>query len=155
MDEQAEYIIVSCCPDIPLSKCDDNIGLLNRIIEDINSINPDMTAEYLGILLIASGLDITDETFIRRVSTNSFIFKDISDIQCEMAPQEIAARYMVSELEIPFDGLDKETLAAISNEKVSSYIKWDEVWATYSVMGFSLVEDSNFGNGLYLVYWRR
>lgn len=154
LDGQAEYIIISCFPDIPLSRCDD-IGLLNSIIEDINSINPDMTAEYLGILLVASGLDITDETFIRRVSTNSFIFKDLSDIQWEMTPQEIAARYMISELEIPFDGLGKETLTALSNERVANYIKWDEVWATYSVMGFSLVEDSNFGDGLYLVYWKR
>lgn len=155
LNDQAEYIIMSCEPDIPLPKCDD-IGLLNSIIEEINSVNPDMTAEYLGILLIASGLDISDETFVRRASSNSFMFKDLSNVQQRANSQETAAYYLVTELEIPFEGADAETIWALSDKKIADYVNWEEIWTTYSVMGFSVIEDSGLGDGdLYLVYWKR
>ena len=155
LNDQAEYVIVSCDPNIPLSKCDD-VGLLNDILEEINSVNPDMTAEYLGVLLIASGLDISDETFVRRASSNSFMFKDLSAIQWEMTSQEIAARYLVTELKVPFDGVDNETLLAFGSEGVASYIKWEDIWTAYTIMGFSLIEDPGLGCGtLYLVYWKK
>lgn len=155
LNEQSEYVIVSCDPDIPLSKCDD-VCLLNDILEEINSVNPDMTAEYLGVLLVASGLDISDEIFVRRASSNSFIFKDLSAIQWEMTAEEIAARYLVTELKVPFDGVDGETISALGDEKVAEYINWGGIWSVYTIMGFSLVEDSGFGYGtLYLVYWKK
>lgn len=155
LNDQAEYIIVSCEPDIPLPKCDD-ISLLNSIIEEINSINPDMTAEYLGILLIASGLDISDETFVQRASSNSFMFKDLSNAQQRASSQETAAYYLVTELEIPFEGADEETIWALSDKKIADYVNWEEIWTIYAVMGFSIIEDSGLGDGeLYLVYWKR
>lgn len=155
LNDQAEYVVMSCEPDIPLPKCDD-IGLLNSAVEEINSMNPDMTAEYLGVLLLASGLDITDEVFVRRAASNSFMFKDLSNVPQRISSQETAACYLVTELGIPFEGADEETIRALSDEKIVDYVNWEEVWTAYTVMGFSVVEDIGFGDGeLYLVYWKK
>lgn len=160
LDAQFEYIIVSCCPEIHLAQCDD-VEKLNEVLDEINSENPDMTAEYLGMLLTASGLDIFDSAFIHKASANDFAFEDLSDFDCGTTAEagkaskfECAARYLVSELGVPFDGISREALRVFGSSSVADYINWDEVWNQYAAMGFTIAADSD-GCGVYLIYWRK
>lgn len=155
LSDQAEYVIVSCDPSIPLSKCDD-IVLLNNILSDINNVNPGMTEEYLDVLLIASGFDIYDESFVTRVLSNKFMLKDLSDmVRFCTCPQEAAVQYLAEVLGIMPCGMDAESFRMMCDAEEES-AGWMEVWFLYTAMGFSLVERPDFCDGLlYLVYWKK
>ena len=156
LNPQFEYVIVSCWPEISLSRYDD-VERLNDILEEINSENPDMTAEYLGILLDASGMDIFDATFIRKASSNDFMFEDLSDIEDEnMTWEEIAARYLTTELRVPFGGLGTESIKLLGDTKIANYVDWSEVWGQYVDIGFTIVYGTaSDEDSIFLVYWRK
>ena len=141
LPEHYNYIILACCPDIPLRRNDD-IQRLNDILEDINSENPGMTEEYLDVLTEASlSGDLFDEEFARRIRENDFVFEDISDFSVGMSPNETAAAYLATVANVPFAyGVTEDELSKLSDSPVARYINWDKVWAQYRTMGFRLVE---------------
>jgi len=153
LDRQNEYVIVDSMPSIPGIQTMD-VWKLNEVIDDINSENPDMTAELLVLLMETVDGSLHDDEFIRRIKDKDFMFEDISNIT--MGDEEVAARYIVEELGVPFDSkINKETLAFITRDEVSEYIKWDEIWWQYEAMGFKLAEDVYSDDpGVYLVHWR-
>lgn len=155
LDNQHDYIIVSCEPDIQIPQNDD-IKRLNDVLDEINSENPEMTAHYLDILLKASGMSLFDDEFIRKVKENDFLFVDLSDIHWHMTNNEIAACYLVQELGIPFDrDMEKETFTHMRDEQLTDYINWADVWDLFETNGFTLIEEDMVAeNELYLIYWK-
>lgn len=151
-----DYIILSTTPDISISR-NDNIKELNDILDEINSENPGMTEDYLGILLEAapSG-DLFDEEFVRKIKENEFMFVDISDVRLAMSAEETAAYYLATEIGVPFDhGITSEMLDIIGDDVLMDYINWEQVWEQYKSVGFTLVErtKSVSGNsGRYIVH---
>ncbi len=141
-----DCVILSVSPDIQLSR-NDEIERLNDVIDEINSENPSMDEDYLALLIEASPSgDLFDEDFVRRLKENDFIFEDISDIDNEpsMLTREIAARYLATELMVPFDrGITSELLEEIAESELPSYIDWFEVWGQYEVAGFKIMESTN------------
>lgn len=154
LENHYDYIILSTKPDIPLSRNDDIKGL-NDILDEINSENPGMTAEYLEILLEAapSG-DLFDERFVHKLKENQFMFEDISKVRWAMSAKETAGCYLATELRIPFDdGITKDILDVLSDDAVSDYINWDQVWEQYASIGFKLIERASVGSsGRYIVH---
>lgn len=157
IDLQHEYVIVSCDPDIPIYG--DDVQKLNDILDEINCENPEMTAEYIQILMEAAGsADLFDEEVIRRIKENDFLFSDLTDISefGYMSNCEKAARYIASEMKVPFDkNLSKQFFQLIQDSTVVEYIDWDRIWNQYELIGFKLIESDIIENGgLYLVHWR-
>ena len=144
LDNYYDYIILACCPDIPLRRNDD-IKRLNDVLDEINSENPGMTEDYLDVLIEASASgDLFDDEFIRRVRENDFIFEDISYMDTGMSAEETAAMYLATDMNVPFErGMQQEAFIALSDETVSKYINWDLIWDHYRSMGFRVVERRN------------
>lgn len=155
LDERHDYIIVSCEPDISIPQNDD-IKRLNDVLDEINSENPEMTAYHLKLLLKASGMELFDDEFVRKVEENDFLFINLSDIHWRMTNKEIAACYLVQELGIPFDrDMGKEAFTHMQDEQLTDYINWVSVWDLFEANGFTLVEDDAAAeNELYLIYWK-
>lgn len=141
LEDYYNYIILSTTPDIPISR-NDNIQELNDILDEINSENPGMTEEYLGVLFEASPSgDLFDENFVRKLKENEFMFEDISGVRWAMSAEETAGRYMATELQIPFDhGITKDMLEIVSDDVLVDYINWEQVWEQYASLGFKLIE---------------
>lgn len=155
LERDHEYVITCCDPDLALWQYDD-VYKLNNVLDEINSENPDMTAEFLAVLLEASeSLDIFDEKFIRKVEDNDFLFDDISHITWAMCPNEIAACYLATERHVPFDKeMSREVFECLSNEELVDYINWEDIWRQYEFQGFKLVETGDRDNEkAYLVHW--
>lgn len=156
LDLQCDYIIMDSEPSMP-SVYNMDLRKLNDVLDEINCENPGMTAEYLNLLLDASGArDITDEEFLRRIKENDFMFEDLSEIRWKMSGEEIAARYVATVLKVPFKkGINAELLCAMSSDIISEYIKWEDIWSQYETLGFRVEEDSTSEEyGLYLIHWR-
>lgn len=155
LDPNCDYVIVSCEPDIPGGYTDD-LESLNEILETINSESPGMTNDLLRVLLSASDSDIFDEVFLRKIEENDFMFEDLSNIEWGMEPDEIAARYLMTVLHIPFDrNIKPNTIEAFDDDSLSNYISWGKIWREYETLGFKVVEDLEGETyGLYLIHWR-
>lgn len=138
--DHSDYIIESTWPEISISR-NDCIGELNDILDEINSENPGMTAEYLKVLIDASSSgDLFDKEFARKIRENDFMFCDISDIRMPMDAEEIAAYCLATEHKVPFDhGITQDVLEAIGNEALVDYINWEQIWEQYESIGFQLV----------------
>lgn len=137
-----DCIILSVSPDIQINR-NDEIERLNDVLDEINSENPSMDENYLALLVEASpsGGDLFNEDFVRRLKENDFLFEDISeqDGGSRMTTREIAARYLATELMVPFDrGITSELLERIAKSALPSYIDWFEVWDQYEAAGFKL-----------------
>ena len=141
LDSHYEYIILSTSPEISISR-NDSLEELNDILDEINSENPGMTAEYLKILLDASPSgDLFDEEFVRKLKENEFMFCDISELSLAMSAKETAGYYLVTEHRVPFDyGLTDEVFDVISNDVLVDYINWEQIWEQYEYVGFRLIE---------------
>lgn len=148
LENYYDYIILSTTPDISLSR-NDNIKELNDILDEINSENPGMTEEYLGILMEASlSGDLFDEEFARKLKENEFMFGDISDLRLAMSTEETAGYYLATTLRVPFDhGVTDEILDAVSDDALMDYINWEQIWEQYESVGFTLVERAKSANG--------
>lgn len=155
LEPNCDYVVVSCEPYIPMGYNDDIKGL-NEIIETINSESPGMTNDLLRVLLEASGENIFDDTFLRKIVTNDFMFEDISGIQWKMGDEEIAACYLMTVLRIPFDPATKpETIDALCDDSISDYISWEGIWNEYETLGFRVIVDLDGENyGRYLIHWK-
>lgn len=141
LDNHYDYIILSTSPDIHISR-NDCIGELNDILDEINSENPGMTAEYLKILLESSPSgDLFNEEFVRKLRENEFMFCDISGLNLVMDAKETAGYYLATEHRVPFDyGITDEAFDVISNEIMVDYINWRQIWEQYECVGFRLIE---------------
>lgn len=152
IDRDHEYVIISCEPDLDIGDNND-IEKLNRVLDSINNENPEMTAEYLSILLgNSSARDLFDEDFLRRIEENDFMFEDISEIDWLMSPEETAGCYLATELKIPFDeGVTGKMLDLLDSSVLVDYVNWKDVWRQYEAIGFRLVsKDDN----TYILHWR-
>ena len=155
LNSQSEYVIVDSTPFIPDIQTMD-IWELNSIIEDINSENPEITAELLALIMDTVNGELSDDEFVRRIKENDFMFEDLSDINWKMQEEEIAACYIATVLGVPFDiGITNEILEFIGREEIVDYIDWKSIWAQYEISGFKLIEDIESEEcGLYLIHWR-
>lgn len=155
LNRQNEYVIIDSTPSIPGVHSMD-IWELNKVLDDINSENPGMTAELLSLIMDAVDGDLDDEEFVRRIKENDFMFEDLSDLKWRMGNEEIAACYIATELEVPFDdGITKEILAFLKKDEITDYIDWSAIWSQYEAIGFRLAEDIESEEySLYLIHWR-
>jgi len=155
LNRQNEYIIIDSTPPIPGIQTMD-VWELNEIIDDINSENPGMTAEFLALIMDAVSGDLEDEEFVRRIKENDFMFEDLSEITWKMDSEELAACYIATELGVPFDtGITKEILDFIGKDEITDYIDWSAIWLQYEIIGFKLAEDiQSEERNLYLIHWR-
>lgn len=155
LDAQSDYVIVDSSPFISEIQMMD-IWKLNDILEEINSENPGMTAEFLKMILEAVDGDLEDREFVRRIKEGDFLFKDLSDITWRMGNEEVAACYIATELGVPFDnGITKEMIELITKDEIVDYINWSEIWSQYEAIGFKLAEDIDSEEySLYLIHWR-
>lgn len=144
LENYYDYIILACCPNIPLRRNDD-IKRLNDVLDEINSENPGMTEDYLDVLIEASASgDLFDDEFIRRVRENNFMFEDISDIDTGMSTKETAAMYLATDMNVPFErGMQQEAFLALNDDTVSKYVNWGLIWDCYGSLGFRVVERRN------------
>lgn len=149
LDISHEYAVVYTEPDLNLNTYTD-ICRLNEILDDINSENPEMTMEYLDILLEAFGRreDVFNPVFVERLKNNDFYFADISEIEWkQMDSEQIAACYLATEMKVPFnESVTKDTLTLINDEFVD-YMDWSAIWSEYQKLGFKLIDD------FYIVHW--
>ena len=155
LDRQNEYIIISSTPDIPNIQTMD-IWELNRIVDDINSENPGMTAELLSLIMNTVDRNLNDEEFVRRIKENDFMFEDLSEVAWGMCNDELAARYIATKLGVPFDtGITKDILEFIKRDEISDYIDWPAIWSQYEAIGFKIIENTEPEEcSLYLIHWR-
>jgi len=135
-----------------LDYCSD-IESLNKVIEDINCENPNMTLEILEDILKATCCKLSDKFFIDKLCSNDFMLEEVDtsgyDIDL-ISDSERCAHYMVTELEIPFA---KNLGGKMSEMKIrpKSFYDWRVVWGLYSKMGFQLLR---IGRNLYVFNWR-
>ena len=155
LNSQSEYVIIDCVPSVPDIQAMD-IWELNSVIDEINSENPSMTAEFLALIMEAVDGDLGDDEFVRRIKENDFMFEDLSDITWKMGNEDVAACYIATELKVPFDtGITREILDFLSKDEITDYIDWSTVWEQYEAMGFRIVEDLESEEcSLYLIHWR-
>ena len=155
LNSQSEYVIIDCVPSVPDIQAMD-IWKLNSVIDEINSENPSMTAEFLALIMEAVDGDLGDDEFVRRIKENDFMFEDLSDITWKMGNEDVAACYIATELKVPFDtGITREILDFLSKDEITDYIDWSTVWEQYEAMGFRIVEDLESEEySLYLIHWR-
>lgn len=149
LDASHEYAVAYTEPDLALDTYED-ICKLNKILDEINSENPEMTMQYFDILLEASGMreDIFNPAFAERLKNNDFYFADISEIEWkQMDSEQIAACYLATEMCVPFDeSITKKALSSMDDSLID-YIDWSTVWAAYQELGFKLIDD------FYIVHW--
>lgn len=153
LDRQREYAIIDSMPHIPGVEAFD-IWELNTILDEINAENPDMTGDLLSQIMEAIGVDdLDDKEFIRRIKENDFLFEDIGDLGWCMESEEIAARYIATILEVPFDPeVTDDMLEVLGEDVLNDYIDWGSIWGLYECMGFGLIECDD--DALYLIHWR-
>lgn len=151
LSKSGEYVIIDSEPSIPGINMMD-FWKLNDIISDINNENPSMTVEYLVMVMEAVNGSLEDEDFVHRIKNNDFMFEDLSNINWKMDNEEIAACYIATKLNIPFDfGITKEILEFINRDEISDYIDWFAIWKQYELIGFKIIE---LEKKLYLIHWK-
>ena len=144
--------ITSWDSKMPLDFCS-NIESLNKVIEDINCDNPNITLEILEEIVRTTGCRLSDSSFIEKLCSNDFMFEEVDtsgyDIDL-ISDSERCAYYMVTELEIPFaKNLEGKMIEMKIRPK--SFYDWRVVWGLYSKMGFQLLR---IGTNLYVFNWR-
>lgn len=136
--------------DLPIALCDD-ICKLNDIIEDINAENPAMTTKLLSMVFDASGsCSIEDEEFLRKINTNDFMLEKVDTKNSVLTPEEVSAKFLVQQCEIPFaKNITNKCIAEInSNTKI---VNWEAIWKYYKKMGFKIIKSED--ETLYVFHW--
>lgn len=150
-----EYYIISSSPCIDDWNLDD-IWKLNEFVEEVNSENAEMTAEFVSVLMEASSaLDVSDVDFIEKLKNNDFMFESITDYDLGLFGN--AAKHLAKDAGVPFDEeIPKYVVNAMMNETVENYIDWSSIWSKYSDMGFQIIEvEEGAAEGEYVVLWRK
>lgn len=155
-----EYAIISTFPELGIWVHDD-IWKLNSTIDEINCENPDMTADYLGALVDASGIvNFYDEEFLRRVKENDFMFADITNVDYDLGMYGNAACYILSEHGIPFFGTADVmkshalVMAAFKTCEARNFVDWSTIWDSYYNMGFKIVDwETDITSKTFLINW--
>ena len=156
-----EYIIISTFPDLNIW-LEDDLFKLNRVLDEINCENPEMTADYLGALVDASGVsNFYDEEFIRRVKENDFMFDDITNVDYELGLFGDAACYLLTEHEVPFwgdckipSGTQTLVVSAFKTVAAKDFIDWNAIWDKYFAMGFRIVEwETDTASKTFVIMW--
>lgn len=155
LNPDVEYIIVDTLPRIP-DVASIDIWELNDLISSINQSSPGMTADLLAMLMDATGGELSDEEFVRRIKENDFLFEDITDLTKKYDSEESAAKFVAFTLHVPFDAdITKEVLSFFEREEVEYYIDWYAIWEQYETMGFKIIDDYlDEGYKTYLIHWR-
>lgn len=155
LDPNVEYVVVDTLPRIPDVS---SIGVweLNDLISSINQSSPGMTADFLAMLMDATGCELSDEEFVRRIKENDFLFEDITDLTRKYDAEEAAAKFTAFTLHVPFDAdITKDMLSFFERKEVEYYIDWYAIWEQYETMGFKIIEDYlDDGYKIYLIHWR-
>ena len=76
-----------------------------------------------------------------------------SGLRWVMNAKETAACYLATELKVPFDhGITDEMLDVLSEDAMTDYINWGQVWDQYSSVGFQVIEQEPTAGGRYIVH---
>ena len=157
LEQGHEYEILYCVPEIPLGRtaCFDVCGI-NQIFNDINEENPILTEEHLSMFLTSAGTDISDEGMVEKLKNNDFFFADISDIKLDLSGEEIAARYLATEIGIPFSReISMDMMNVLTDDTVIDYLNWENIWRQYELMGFKLIENfDSHDYQAYIISWK-
>lgn len=153
IDPDHEYEIISMSPDLPLLDIDD-IWRINAVLSEINTANPDMTIEYLNILVTASGSELWDPEFVRRVCEDEFMFYDLTDCNFGLSKRCNAAKHLLTQERVPFDKqVDQFTMNILGCTEVQDYIDWEAIWRQYLTLGFQIIEEDFDKGRTFLVFW--
>ena len=155
-----DYAIISTFPELGIWLQDD-VWKLNATLDEINCENPEMTADYLGALIDASGvISLYNEEFLQRVKENDFVFADITNADYDLGLYGNAACYLLSEHGIPFFGTRNVIqchaliMAAFKSEEARKFVDWSTIWDTYSDMGFKIVDwETDLTSKIFLINW--
>lgn len=156
-----EYVIISSFPDMGIW-LEDDIWKLNNTLDEINCENPEMTADYLGVLVDASGTsNFYSEEFLRRVKENDFMFCDITNIDYDLGTYGNAACYLLSEHRVPFWGDDvpvtaahELVISAFQATAAKDFVDWHAIWDKYYELGFRIIDwETDTMSKTFVVFW--
>lgn len=151
---ERDYYISETVPNIDNWQIDD-IWELNDLVDEINAENPEMTVEYMDILLMASmAQSAMDLDFRRRICENDFMFEEVTNTGYDLSGQENAAKYLADCAGVPFaPNITPSMLAGLMSSCVENYINWSLIWRKYLAMGFQYVETDSPDYRSYVVLW--
>lgn len=133
---------------------------LNKILQDINDQNPDLTLESLEELFKLFGSkSIDDESFLNFLNEGDFLCDDITDFIIEKLGdyegscyqyEKFAAMYLFICKQIPFSrNITINKIQEIMEELIY-FIDWDYIWSIYEYMGFKVSEINGGTSVIYI-----
>lgn len=136
----------------PVEFCCD-IESLNKVIEDINCENPNMTKDMLEEIMKNTGCKLSDSLFVEKLCSNDFMLEEIDISRKSIdftSDTHMCAYYLATELEIPFAKNIGHLMSELKLNPASKY-DWEVIWECYKKMGF---EKIYINNKIYVFNWR-
>ena len=138
LDKTHEYLIEYHDGLFTLGDFDD-VFKLNKVLDYINSENPDMTNELLGAIFDAScALRMSDAEFLRKICEKDFMMDEVECVLDNVVSDEAtAASYLAVRCRVPY--AHNITQKRIDDISAVNDFDWDLVWPHYEHMGFKIL----------------